>query len=98
MAAYLIADLEVTDPATMDEYRKAVGPTLQKYGGRVIAGRGRFEVLEGSWNPKSALIVEFPSYERLKEWYDSEEYREPKATRQRAARCNIVIVDGVQGA
>jgi uncharacterized protein (DUF1330 family) len=93
MAAYLIADLDVTDPATMDEYRKAVGPTIEQYDGRIV-GRGKFEVLEGSWNPNAVVIVEFPSYARLKEWYDSSEYRGPKALRQRAARSNIVIVDG----
>jgi uncharacterized protein (DUF1330 family) len=98
MAAYLIADLDVTDPARMDEYRKAVAPVLQQFGARLLAGRGRFEVLEGSWNPKSALIFEFPSYERLKEWYDSAACRERKALRQRATRSNIVIVDGEQGA
>jgi uncharacterized protein (DUF1330 family) len=81
MTAYLIADIDVTDPSEWDSYRKAVGPTIEQYGGRVIAGRARVEAFEGNWNPKTIVLVEFPSYERLKEWYDSPEYQEPKQTR-----------------
>lgn len=95
MAAYLIADVEVIDSAAMDEYRRAVGPTLAKYGGKVIAARSRFEAIEGNWVPNSVVLIEFESFERAKQWYDSEEYREPKQIRQRAARTNLVVVDGV---
>jgi uncharacterized protein (DUF1330 family) len=95
VAAYLIADLEITDAATMAEYRKAVVPTFEKYGAKVIAGLGRFEVLEGSWNPKSTVIIEFPSYERLKEWYACDEYKAVKPLRERSAKSNIVITEGV---
>ncbi len=95
MAAYLVVDLDIFDQSTWEEYRKAVGPTLEQYGGRVIAGRNGHEVLEGDWNPRTLLILEFPTTERAKAWYDSPEYRVPKATRQRAARTNLLLVPGV---
>ena len=95
MAAYIIADLTVTDPATMDEYRKLVLGTLTPFGGRFIVRGGAHQTVEGDWKPNRLVILEFPSMEQAKRWYDSEEYRDPKAMRLRAGRTNLVMVDGV---
>ena len=94
MAAYIIADLTVTDPATMDEYRKLVPATLTPFGGRFIVRGGAHQTVEGDWKPNRLVILEFPSMEQAKRWYDSEQYREPKAMRLRAGRTNLVMVDG----
>ena len=75
MAAYLIVDLEVSDPEKIAEYRRAAGPTVVKHGGRLLVGNGAREVLEGSWTPKELIIIEFPSMQELKNWYNSPEYR-----------------------
>ena len=95
MPAYIIADVTVTDPATMEEYRKLVPPTLAKYGGRFVVRGGAHQTVEGDWKPNRLVILEFPSLEQAKRWYDSEEYRAPKAMRLRAGRTNLVLVDGV---
>ena len=95
MPAYIIADVTVTDPATMEEYRKRVPATLAPYGGRFIVRGGAHQTVEGDWKPNRLVVLEFPSLEQAKRWYDSEEYREPKAMRLRAGRTNLVIVDGV---
>ena len=95
MAAYIIADVTVTDPATMEEYRKRVPATLAKYGGRFVVRGGAHQTLEGDWKPNRLVVLEFPSLEQAKRWYDSEEYREPKAMRLRAGRTDLVIVDGL---
>ena len=95
MAAYIIADVTVTDPATMDEYRKLVPGTLTPFGGRFIVRAGAHQTVEGDWKPNRLVILEFPSMEQAKRWYDSEEYRDPKAMRLRAGRTNLVMVDGV---
>ena len=95
MAAYIIADVTVTDPATMEEYRKRVPATLTPFGGRFIVRGGAHQTVEGDWKPNRLVILEFPSMEQAKRWYDSEEYREPKAMRLRAGRTNLVMVDGV---
>lgn len=60
MAAYLIADLEIIDPAGYDEYREQAPGTLAKYGGRYLVRGGAHETLEGEWRPGKAkgLIVE----------------------------------------
>ena len=95
MAAYIIADLTVTDPAAMEEYRKLVPGTLAPFGGRFIVRGGAHQTVEGDWKPNRLVIIEFPSLEQAKRWYDCEEYRGPKAMRLRAGRTNLVMVDGV---
>lgn len=95
MAAYVIADLEVKDAAAFEEYRKQAPGTIEKYGGRYIARGGATEALEGAWRPRRLVILEFPSLAAARRWYDSEEYRAPKALRQRAAVTNLVLVEGL---
>lgn len=95
MAAYVIADLEVTDPARFAEYRQRVPATLAAYGGRFLIRGGAHEVVEGSWHPRRLVVLEFPSLARARRWYDSEEYREAKAMRLAASNGNLVFVDGV---
>jgi uncharacterized protein (DUF1330 family) len=95
MAAYVIADVTVTDPATMDEYRKLVPATLTPYGGRFVVRGGAHRTVEGDWKPNRLVVLEFPSMEHARRWYDSEEYRVPKAMRLRAGRTNLVLVEGL---
>jgi uncharacterized protein (DUF1330 family) len=73
MAAYMITEIEITDPVRYEEYRKLVPVSLAKYGGTFIARGGQVQVLEGEWNPKRIVITEWPSAERALEWYNSEE-------------------------
>jgi uncharacterized protein (DUF1330 family) len=95
MAAYVIVDIEVTDPAAYDEYRQRVPATLAAHEGRFLVRGGALEVVEGSWRPRRLVVLEFPSLAQARRWYDSEEYREPKAMRLRASKANIVFVEGV---
>jgi uncharacterized protein (DUF1330 family) len=98
MAVYCIADLEVTDPQGIEEYRKAVPATIAKYGGKYLARGGACSKLEGHWEPKRLVILEFPSLEHAKRWYDSEDYRALKALRMKTAKTNLVLIEGVPGA
>ena len=95
MPAYFIVDIEVTDPAAFEEYRKQVPATVEKYGGKFVVRGGRMEVLEGDWRPKRVVVLEFPSMEQAKRWYDSEEYRAPKALRLRTSKGSLILVEGV---
>ena len=95
MAGYVIAEVEVTDPQGFEEYRQLVPASIEKYGGRYVARGGQTETLEGQWQPKRLVILQFDSVERAKQWWASEEYREAKAVRQRTAISNLVIVEGV---
>ena len=95
MPAYAVFDvLEVTDQAKMGQYRQGVLATIQKYNGRVLVAGGKFDVVEGA-KPTFPVILEFPSLEAAKRWYDSEEYRPLKALRLASARANGFFVQGV---
>ncbi|HTY76775.1 MAG TPA: DUF1330 domain-containing protein [Candidatus Bathyarchaeia archaeon] len=94
MAAYVIVDIEIHDAAQYDEYRKQVPATIAKYGGKFLVRGGPFEQLEGSWKPTRLVVLEFPSMAQAKRWYDSEEYRGPKALRLKASKASLVIVEG----
>jgi uncharacterized protein (DUF1330 family) len=95
MSAYLIVDIDVRDAPGLEEYRTRVPATLTKYGGRFIVRGGKFQKLEGAWDPKRLVLIEFPSIEQAKQWYDSEEYRPLKAMRLKASTGNLVLVEGV---
>ena len=94
MAAYVIADLTITDPQGFEAYRQMVPATIAKYGGKYVIRGGSMETLEGEWQPKRLVIIEFESAARAKQWWSSEEYREAKAIRQRTAHTNLLIVEG----
>jgi uncharacterized protein (DUF1330 family) len=95
MAAYVIVDLEVTDPARYAEDGQRVARTLAAYGGRFLVRRGAHEVVEGTWRPRRLVVVEFPSLAQARRWHDSDKYREPKAMRLAASSGNVVFVEGV---
>ena len=94
MTAYVIAEVEVTDQALYDEYRRQVPATLEKYGGRFAVRGGKTEPLEGGWAPKRLVMVEFPSMEQALRWYRSPEYAPLIVLRQRASRGRLVAVEG----
>ena len=95
MPAYLVVSVEVHDPARYEDYRKTVLPTIEKYGGRFLVRGGKMEVLEGNWPPRRIVIVEFPSAERARAWWNSSEYAAPKALRQATSHTEMILVEGV---
>jgi uncharacterized protein (DUF1330 family) len=71
MSAYVLVDIEVTDPAEYELYRKIAYPVIAEFGGRYLVRGGTTDIREGDWNPNRLVIVEFESLERAREWYDS---------------------------
>jgi uncharacterized protein (DUF1330 family) len=95
MTAYVINDMEITDPAVFEEYKKLSPATVAKYGGRFLSRGGATEMLEGSWLPKRIVILEFPSMAQAKAWADSPEYAPAKRVRQRSSKSNLIVTEGV---
>ena len=95
MAAYLIVDLEVTERASYETYRDAVPEVIKKYGGRYLVRGGDVEVLEGDWRPGRLVVLEFPSMNDLKKFYDSDDYRDLKAVRIASTNTNAIVVEGM---
>jgi uncharacterized protein (DUF1330 family) len=95
VSAYIIVEIDVHDAAGYEEYKKLAGPTVEAKGGKYIVRGGKTEVLEGEWQPKRIVVLEFPTMEKAKGWLNCEEYREPRKVRHRTARTNMILVEGV---
>lgn len=95
MAAYVIADVKITDQATNEQYRSQVLPTIEKYGGKFIVRGGATEKVEGDWDPQRLVIIEFESIERAREWYYSPEYSGPMKLRHQSTHTNMIFVEGI---
>ena len=95
MAAYIIADVRVTDPVAYEEYRRRVGATLDEYGGRFLVRGGATQPLEGGWEPQRVVVLEFESLERARAWYDSPAYRPLRELRQTVSEGRFILAAGV---
>ena len=98
MAAYVISELEVRDPAAIEAYRTAAARSIARYGGRYMVRNGAAGVAEGGPPVKNIVVVEFPSMERLREWYASPEYAEALKARRTALDRRLIFVEGVPAA
>lgn len=95
MPAYLIADVTLHDSAAYEEYQQEVPAIIAAHGGRYLVRGGAARVLEGSWLPQRAVVLEFPNMAALETFWASPEYQPMRALRERVARSNIIVVDGV---
>ena|SRR5579859_2488334 len=95
MAAYVIVNVDITDPMAYPEYTKLVPPTIAAYGGEFLVRGGKVETMEGVWAPKRLVVIKFENAARAKQWLDSEEYRPVRAMRHQAATSQLIIVEGV---
>jgi uncharacterized protein (DUF1330 family) len=95
MAAYVVANVQITDPERYPEYRDRVAETVARYGGKYLVRGGKVDVLEGVWDPQRLVIIEFESVERCYEWYNSLEYTPLTHLRHELAETQLVIVAGL---
>jgi len=95
MAAYLIAEIEVTDLETFKKYQEAVPATIAKYGGKYLVRGGEATPMEGGWEPKRVVVLEFPNMTTLKKWYNSDDYQSVIAFRTDASEGRMVFVEGI---
>jgi len=94
VSAYVVAEVEVIDPAVYEEYRKLAPATIAKYGGKYLVRGGAVETKEGSWRPKRLVVLEFASLDQARKWYHSPEYAPALALRAKAARSKVLLVEG----
>lgn len=95
MPAYIIVDVNVTDPSRYEDYKKLTPGSLIPYHGKFIVRGGATEILEGDWKPGRIVVVEFPSADRAKAWWSSDGYAPAKAIRQAASITKMILVEGV---
>ena len=94
--AYVVAQVDVKDPAAYEEYRAQVPATLAKYGGEFLVRGGTVEVLEGDPPLGRVVVLRFASLDQARAWYRSPEYAGPLALRQRVAVSRAMLVEGVE--
>ena len=94
MSAYLVADIDVTDPEGYEEYRRGAPGCIERYGGRYLVRGGQVEVMEGDWQPNRFVLIEFPDAASAHAFLDDPEYSALKAIRQRCSTGNLIIVHG----
>jgi uncharacterized protein (DUF1330 family) len=95
MAAYVVVQVDVKDPLRYEDYKRMVPASLAKYGGRFLVRGGHTETLEGTWEPKRFVLVEFPDVAQARAWWASPEYAEAKALRQATSLTQMILVEGV---
>ena len=95
MPAFVIANITIVDPVRYEDYRRMVPATLVPFGGRFVVRGGQTEVLEGEWRPARLVLLEFPSVERARAWWNSPEYAEARALRQATSTGTLIILEGV---
>jgi uncharacterized protein (DUF1330 family) len=94
MAAYVIVDIEVHDPVRYAQYREMATPTVAAFGGRYLVRGGGVSILEGSWPTSRFVVLEFPTKEQARAWWDSDLYRPAKALRHQTATTKMILVEG----
>jgi uncharacterized protein (DUF1330 family) len=97
MPGYLIANLEVTDPVVYEQYRQKVPPIIAQYGGRYLVRGGAIETVEGGLPLKRLVVLEFPSLDAARRFYNGKEYAPVKALRVASTKSDIILVDGYGG-
>jgi uncharacterized protein (DUF1330 family) len=95
MPGYVIVDVEVLDPTMYKDYRAKAAPTVQRHGGRYLVRGGEVTTVEPGWDLHRFVILEFPSVEKAKAWYASEEYRKILPIRLKSTRSRLSIVEGL---
>ena len=94
MAAYVLAQLEITDRDAFAAYSAQVKATVDKYGGRFVVRGGAYEVLEAEFRADRVVILAFPDIAAAKRWYGSPEYSPLIPTRQKASKGPIILIEG----
>lgn len=93
---YLLAEIEITNPALFEEYRAKVPASIVKYGGRYLVRGGDPRSIEGDRSLRRCVILEFESPARLEEWYHSPDYAPLKELRQKSAKTHAFVLNGIE--
>lgn len=94
--AYIIVDMQITDMEQYKHYMAQAPAAVKAAGGEYLVRGGRFEVMEGNWQPARVAMLRFPSFEQAKAFYDGEMYKAARATRAGATQFfNMILVEGV---
>ena len=95
MAAYILANVKVTDATRYEKYKQLAQQAVERYGGRYLVRGGETALLEGGWQHDRIVVLEFPTLERAREFYRSPEYADAREARSGCAEMKMLAVAGV---
>ena len=91
---YVLLQVNVNDPEVFKKYPELSEKIISKFGGKYLFRGGEFEVLEGSWDFKRNVLIEFGNISKAREWYYSSEYQEALKIRSNSTKSNLIIIEG----
>jgi uncharacterized protein (DUF1330 family) len=94
MPTYVVGDIHITDPVAYQEHVPQALATIARYGGRVIAGGGKIDLLEGGPMPERIFIIEFQNADAARRWYRSDEYRAALQIRLSSSDGRVFLIEG----
>jgi uncharacterized protein (DUF1330 family) len=94
MPAYIIAEVDVTNPTGYEAYRPLAGASIAQYGGKFVVRGGKAELIEGSPDPARVVVIEFADSDAAKRWYHSPEYQEALKIRLANSTGRVLLVEG----
>ena len=96
MSAYMVAQIEISDPEEYKNYLAGFLPIFQRYSGELLATSScETEVIEGEWSYPRTVIMKFPSTEHARNWHNDPDYKSLAEHRWRSAKANLVLVEGI---
>ena len=96
MPAYVIGMVTIHDPSWVEEYGPKVEAMVQSHGGKYVVRTTETEKLEGDGSvPTVTVLLEFPTIEQARAWYNSAEYQPWIKARQAGSTGNLFLVDGL---
>ena len=94
MPAFVVVDISIHDPVTYERYKTMAPTSIFQYGGRYAVRGATVTTLEGTWRPERFVILEFPTADQARAWWNSPEYASAKALRQSCATTDLLIAEG----
>jgi uncharacterized protein (DUF1330 family) len=94
MPVYVVAEVEVTNPAGYETYRPLAGASIAQYGGKFVVRGGKAELIEGTQEPARIVVIEFADTAAAKRWYNSPEYQEALKIRLANSKGRVILVEG----
>ena len=93
--AYVIAEVEVTDPVTLKKYSEKAPQIMASFDGHYVVRGGKIQPLEGEAPKGFIVVIGFDSVEKARAWYDSPDYKAIRGFRQSATHSRLLLAEGV---
>ena len=95
MAAYILVQINITNPNPYKEYLKKVTEIAKKYGGEYLIRGGSYKIMLGKWDYERTVVIKFTNYDTAMKWYNSDEYAPVRRIREENSNGNIIIIEGI---